>query len=106
MLQTLEWIYGANAQSDPYFQVLRDFVVLVPWWYPYIWLAIIAGVVLFRGARRWRTRRLARQGLLRVKRRTERLLGETRRAREILTRRRRPANDVEVPSFSSDSLVG
>lgn len=73
MLAVLQWIYGPEAASDPYYQLLHDFVVLMPWWYPYMWLGIIASVVSWRLLRRWRRNRQNRAGLRRVQSRVRRL---------------------------------
>lgn len=97
MLQALEWIYGPYAASDPYYQVLRDFIILLPWWYPYIWAGLIGGVLLYRGLRRWRLRRLTRRGVARVRGRTYRLVDAERRARRRMARRRQAANDDTLP---------
>jgi hypothetical protein len=72
MLAVLQWIYGPNAASDPYYQLLHDFVVLMPWWYPYMWLGIIGSVIGWRLLRRWRLRRQNRLGLRRVRSRVSR----------------------------------
>ena len=73
MLAILQWIYGPDAASDPYYQLLHDFVVLMPWWYPYMWLGILTAVVSWRVMRRWRVRRQNRAGLRRVRSRVQRL---------------------------------
>src|SRR3546814_8424232 len=44
----LQWIYGPEAASDPYYLLLHDFVVLMPWWYPYMWLCIFGGLTSWR----------------------------------------------------------
>ncbi len=97
MLQALEWIYGPYAASDPYYQVLRDFIILLPWWYPYIWAGLIGGVFLYRGLRRWRLRRLTKRGVARVSGRTHRLVDAERRTRQRMARRRQAANDDTLP---------
>jgi hypothetical protein len=73
MLAVLQWIYGPDAASDPYYHLLHDFVVLMPWWYPYMWLGIISAVTGWRLLRRWRQRRQSRVGLRRVRSRVLRL---------------------------------
>ncbi|MGD1876181.1 MAG: hypothetical protein ACFB13_01625 [Kiloniellaceae bacterium] len=73
MLAVLQWIYGPDAASDPYYQLLHDFVVLMPWWYPYMWLGIASSVVAWRLLRRWRLRRQNRSGLRRVRTRVRHL---------------------------------
>ena len=73
MLAALQWIYGPGAESDPYYLLLHDFVVLMPWWYPYMWLGVIGSVVGWRLLRRWRLRRQSRAGLRRVRARTMKL---------------------------------
>lgn len=75
MLSLLQWIYGpgAEAEADPYYVLLHDFVVLMPWWYPYMWLGIITAVVAWRLLRRFRLNRQNRVGLTRVRSRVLRL---------------------------------
>jgi hypothetical protein len=73
MLAVLQWIYGPDAASDPYYQLLHDFVVLMPWWYPYMWLGILTAVVGWRLLRRLRVARQNRRGLRRVRSRVRRL---------------------------------
>lgn len=73
MLAVLQWIYGPDAASDPYYLLLHDFVVLMPWWYPYMWLGIISAVVGWRLQRRLRLARQNRRGLRRVRSRVSRL---------------------------------
>jgi hypothetical protein len=72
MLAVLQWIYGPDAASDPYYQLLHDFVVLMPWWYPYMWLGILGSVAGWRLLRRWRLTRQNRAGLRRVRSRVHR----------------------------------
>lgn len=73
MLAVLQWIYGPNAESDPYYQVMHDLIALLPWWYPLMWAVIIGSVVAWRLARRWRLRRQNRRGLRRVRARVRQL---------------------------------
>jgi len=73
MLAALQWIYGPDAASDPYYHLLHDFVVLMPWWYPYMWLGIITAVVGWRLLRRLRVAQQNRRGLRRVRSRVSRL---------------------------------
>ena len=73
MLDVLQWIYGPGAEADPYYLLLKDFIVLMPWWYPYMWLGIIAAVVCWRALRRFRRNRQNRAGLKRVRSRVLRL---------------------------------
>ncbi len=73
MLAVLQWIYGPNAESDPYYQVMHDLIALLPWWYPLMWAVIIGSVVTWRMARRWRRRRQDRFGLRRVRARVRKL---------------------------------
>ncbi len=73
MLAVLQWIYGPNAESDPYYQVMHDLIALLPWWYPLMWAVIIGSVVTWRLARRWRRRRQDRFGLRRVRARVRKL---------------------------------
>lgn len=91
MLAVLQWIYGPDAASDPYYQLLHDFVVLMPWWYPYMWLGIIGSVVGWRMLRRWRRGRQNRAGLRRVRSRVRRL-GDS------------PALSAFMPAAANDDL--
>jgi len=72
MLAVLQWIYGPGAEADPYYLLLHDFVVLMPWWYPYMWLGILSSVVSWRLLRRFRLARQNRAGLRRVRSRIQR----------------------------------
>lgn len=73
MLSLLDWIYGPGAAADPYYALMREFIVLMPWWYPYMWLGIITTVVAWRLLRRMRLNRQNRIGLKRVRSRVLRL---------------------------------
>ncbi|WP_193369230.1 hypothetical protein [Pelagibius marinus] len=73
MLAVLQWIYGPNAESDPYYQVMHDLIALLPWWYPLMWAVIIGSVVTWRLGRRWRRRSQNRVGLRRVRTRVRKL---------------------------------
>src|SRR3546814_14896672 len=73
MLAVLQWIYDPEAASDPYYLLLHDFVVLMPWWYPYMWLCIFGGLASWRLLRRWRLARQNRAGLRRVRSRVPHL---------------------------------
>jgi hypothetical protein len=73
MLAVLQWIYGPNAGSDPYYQLMHDIITVLPWWYPYMWLAILGSVVAWRLVRRLRLRRQNRAGLRRVRTRVRHL---------------------------------
>lgn len=89
MLSVLQWLYGPNAESDPYYLLLHDFVVLMPWWYPYMWLGIITAVVAWRGLRRFRRNRQNRIGLKRVRARVRRLADG-------------PNGHIELPGAAND----
>ncbi|MEM7171454.1 MAG: hypothetical protein AAF530_14880 [Pseudomonadota bacterium] len=93
MVEILEGLYGPAAQSDPYFLLLKDFWVLMPWWYPYLWPSIIGAVILYRLLQKWRRRRAAKRGIARVHSRTQRLLGEGEAKMASQRLARRPAND-------------
>lgn len=94
MLAVLQWMYGPEAASDPYYQLLHDFVVLMPWWYPYMWLAIISAVVGWRLLRHWRVARQNRAGLRRVRSRVRRLADRPGLPPFML----RAANDDQPPA--------
>jgi hypothetical protein len=96
MLRLLDWAYGPAGQTDPYYLLLRDFILLMPWWYPWFWVAIIVAVLTFRYLRRWRRNRVARRGMRRVRERTERLLDDEAAMLAAARLRRNPANDHEL----------
>ena len=89
MLAVLQWIYGPGAEADPYYLLLHDFVVLMPWWYPYMWLGILGSVAAWRLTRRLRRRLQSRAGLRRVRHRIKRLAD-------------RPDSDPWLPSAAND----
>lgn len=91
MLAVLQWIYGPNAESDPYYQVMHDLIALLPWWYPLMWTVIIGSVVAWRLGRRWRRRRQNRFGLRRVRARVRKLAD-------------RPADEPWAPVAANDDL--
>jgi hypothetical protein len=91
MLAVLQWIYGPDAASDPYYQLLHDFVVLMPWWYPYMWLGILTAVVGWRLLRRLRVAQQNRRGLRRVRSRVRRLADG-------------PAGKPTLPQAANDDL--
>jgi hypothetical protein len=91
MLAVLQWIYGPDAASDPYYQLLHDFVVLMPWWYPYMWLGILTAVVGWRLLRRLRVAQQNRRGLRRVRSRVRRLADG-------------PAGKPALPQAANDDL--
>ncbi len=93
MVNFLEWIYGPAAHSDPYFVLLRDFWLLTPWWYPYLWLGILGTIVLVKLARFGLRRRAARAGIKRVQRRTEQLLRSSQSEPPMQRIMRQAAND-------------
>ena len=94
MLEVLNWIYGEGAQNDPYYLLLRDFVLLMPWWYPWFWVSIIAAFFSVKYLRRWQRRRRSLHGLKRVKSRTDRILNKQIAQLAARRRRRQAANDV------------
>ena len=93
MLALLDWVYGPGGVSDPYYQLMRDILLVMPWWYPYFWLGIGMAFFGLRYAMAWRRRRAGARGARRVKARTHGIL--TRQAGEVAARRllRQPAND-------------
>ena len=93
MLEVLDWVYGPGGQNDPYYLLLRDFILLMPWWYPWFWVAIISGVIGMRHFARWRRRAHSIYGLRRVKARTDKILGAQFAELSAQRIRRRPAND-------------
>jgi len=97
MLAVLQWIYGPNAASDPYYLLLHDFVVLMPWWYPYMWLGIIGTVVSWRVLLRLNRRRQNRAGIRRVVGRTRQIEARAAEMRDWLPV---PANDDLPPALA------
>ena len=93
MLAVLDWIYGPTGLTDPNYLLMRDILMVLPWWYPYMWLVIGAAVISFKKFRVWRRKLQARRAGSRVAARTQRLL--MRQAREMAAQRlmRLPAND-------------
>jgi len=91
MLAVLQWIYGPNAGSDPYYQLMHDILTVLPWWYPYMWLTILGSVVAWRLARRLRRGRQNRIGLRRVRARV-RALAE------------RPQDAARLPRAANDDM--
>ena len=96
MLKLLDWAYGPAGQTDPYYLLLRDFILLMPWWYPWFWVTIIVGVLAFRYLRRWRRNHVARRGMRRVRERTERLLDMEVATPAAERLQRSPANDHKL----------
>ena len=101
MLAVLDWIYGPMGASDPNYLLMRDIIVFLPWWYPYMWLGIGAAYFMQKSIRKRLRERKARLAGNRVLQRTERLM--SRQARELAAKRlsRRPANDFLKADRSS-----
>ena len=93
LLGLLDWVYGPAAQSDPYYLLLRDFIILMPWWYPFMWIGGIAAFFTFSLYRRLRWRRSHKHGAARVRLRTERLIAVQNAELAIKKLLRQPAND-------------
>ncbi len=74
LLAMLNWVYGPAAQSDPYYLLLRDFIVLMPWWYPFMWVGGIATFFGYKLFRRFLWRQSHKRGATRVRNRTQRLI--------------------------------
>ena len=66
LLELLDFIYGPAGQTDPYYHLLRDFVVLMPWWYPYFWAVLLGGFFGFKAFRALSARLRARKAARRV----------------------------------------
>jgi len=66
LLEFLDFIYGPAGQTDPYYLLLRDFVILMPWWYPYFWAVLLGGFFGFKAFRSLRARLGARKAVRRV----------------------------------------
>ena len=94
MLELLNLVYGAGAQDDPYYLLLRDFILLMPWWYPWFWVSVIAAFFTVRYLRKWRRRTHSVRGLRRVKSRTDRILNKQFSRLAAQRRRREAANDT------------
>jgi len=93
LLGFLDWVYGPAAQSDPYYLLLRDFIILMPWWYPFLWIGGIAAFFGFTLFRHYRWRRAHARGAARVRARTERLIAVQNAEMTIKRLLRQPAND-------------
>ena len=91
MLALLDWVYGPQGYGDPYYLLMRDFILVMPWWYPYFWVALIGGILGWRQLRRMRARAAAKRGMRRVKARTQRVLDRQRDDIAAIRRRRMPA---------------
>jgi len=106
MMALLDWVYGPQRESDPYYLLLHDFVVLMPWWYPLFWAALIGGIVSWRVFKHLRARSRATKGARRVKARTERVLSRQQCEIARLRYRRRPANDHGKPNRDGSVAFG
>ena len=106
MMAILDWLYGPQRESDPYYLLLHDFAVLMPWWYPLFWAALIGGFLSWRAIRYWSARTRATKGARRVKARTERVLGRQQCEIARLRHRRRPANDFGKPGRDRSIAFG
>jgi hypothetical protein len=93
LLAMLNWVYGPAAQSDPYYLLLRDFIVLMPWWYPFMWVGGIATFFGYKILRRFLWRQSHKRGATRVRNRTQRLIGNQEAELAITRLLRKPAND-------------
>jgi len=71
LLEFLDFVYGPAGQTDPYYHLLRDFIVLMPWWYPYFWAVLLGGFFGFKAVRSLRARLRARKAARRVVGRVE-----------------------------------
>ncbi|MPZ11136.1 MAG: hypothetical protein GEU89_13155 [Kiloniellaceae bacterium] len=100
MLAVLQWIYGPQAASDPAYQLLHDFVVLMPWWYPYMWLCILTSVASWRLLRRWQRARQSRVGLRRVHSRVRRLAADPAARSSLAPFVPQAANDDLPPAIA------
>ena len=93
LLALLDWVYGPAAQSDPYYLLLRDFVILMPWWYPFVWIGGIAAFFALAFLKRFLWRRAHGRGAARVQARTRRLIAVQDAELAIKRLLRQPAND-------------
>ena len=106
MMAILDWLYGPQRESDPYYLLLHDFVILMPWWYPLFWIALIGGFFSWRVVRYLRARSRATKAVRRVKARTERVFGRQQCEIARLQHRRRPANDLGGPGRDGSIVFG
>ena len=106
MLALLDWIYGPQGHGDPYYQLMRDFILVMPWWYPYFWVALIGSFLAWRQVRRARARASAKRGMRRVTARTERVLESQLGEIAAVRRRRIPANDCREDDTGCASAIG
>ena len=93
LLAILNWVYGPAAQSDPYYLLLRDFIVLMPWWYPFMWVGGIATFFGYKFFRQILWRQGHKRGATRVRDRTQRLIAIQDAELAITRLLRKPAND-------------
>ena len=93
LLAFLDWVYGPAAQSDPYYLLLRDFVILMPWWYPFMWIGGLTVFFSFSIIRRIKWRLSHARGAARVQARTRRLIAVQNAEVAIKRLLRHPAND-------------
>ena len=96
MLAILDWIYGPAGQTDQYYLLMRDIIMVMPWWYPLFWIGVGGFVICFRFHRRWRRNSLARKAAGRVQTRTGRIMSRHAAERAALRLLRRPANDFKA----------
>lgn len=93
MLALLDWIYGPTGYGDPYYLLMRDFIMLMPWWYGYFWLSVIGSVFAYRKTRKVMARRATKKRAEGIAVRTRRIMKTQRVLDQIRHMRRRPCND-------------
>ena len=101
MLAILDWIYGPAGQTDQYYLLMRDIIMVLPWWYPLFWVGVGGLVVSYRLYRRWRRNSFARKAARRVHSRTGRIMSRQAAEHAALRLFRQPANDFEALNHPS-----
>ncbi len=106
MMQALQSALSSYAGQDPYFKVMADLVALMPWWYPYMWLGIIGGVVFYRLLRWAHARLQIQRGIRRMQSRLARAKSSALQDPRALKYHRMSANDNFVLKTESETHAG
>ena len=72
---------------------MRDFIMVMPWWYGYFWLTVITGFFGFRYLRKAAVRHASVRRAKQVKSRTKRIMQAQKANNAVRLARRTPAND-------------
>lgn len=93
MLALLDWIYGPNGYGDQYYLLMRDFLIVMPWWYGYFWLTMITGFFGFRYLRKAAVRHATVRRARQVESRTKRIIRAQKIQNAVRLARRAASND-------------